>query len=111
VSLTNKQGNDIGSKQGELRIQLESTKHKIDEIKEKQSALLTEISEAPLQQMDMKSLEEEHKALQADKAGEIEYFQSLEERINEMKGVSDAVKCRCGLEYKVELGGEAMDLS
>ncbi|EEC83360.1 hypothetical protein OsI_28766 [Oryza sativa Indica Group] len=120
-------GNDIGSKQGELRIQLESTKHKIDEIKEKQSALLTEISEskqvieqeknaisgflAPLQQMDMKSLEEEHKALQADKAGEIEYFQSLEERINEMKGVSDAVKCRCGLEYKVELGGEAMDLS
>uniref|UniRef100_A0A0E0IA57 Uncharacterized protein n=1 Tax=Oryza nivara TaxID=4536 RepID=A0A0E0IA57_ORYNI len=66
---------------------------------------------APLQQMDMKSLEEEHKALQADKAGEIEYFQSLEERINEMKGVSDAVKCRCGLEYKVELGGEAMDLS
>lgn len=35
--------------------------------------------------MDMKSLEEEHKALQADKAGEIEYFQSLEERINEMK--------------------------
>uniref|UniRef100_A0A0E0LTQ0 Uncharacterized protein n=1 Tax=Oryza punctata TaxID=4537 RepID=A0A0E0LTQ0_ORYPU len=120
-------GNDIGSKQGELRIQLESTKHKIKEIKEKQSALLTEISEskqiieqekntisgflAPLQQMDMKSLEEEHKALQADKAGEIEYFQSLEERINEMKGVSDAVKCRCGLEYKVELGGEAMDLS
>uniref|UniRef100_A0A0E0ATW6 Uncharacterized protein n=1 Tax=Oryza glumipatula TaxID=40148 RepID=A0A0E0ATW6_9ORYZ len=104
-------GNDIGSKQGELRIQLESTKHKIDEIKEKQSALLTEISEAPLQQMDMKSLEEEHKALQADKAGEIEYFQSLEERTNEMKGVSDAVKCRCGLEYKVELGGEAMDLS
>lgn len=41
--------------------------------------------QAPLQQMDMKSLEEEHKALQADKAGEIEYFQSLEERINEMK--------------------------
>ncbi|KAF2919147.1 hypothetical protein DAI22_08g111500 [Oryza sativa Japonica Group] len=39
-------GNDIGSKQGELRIQLESTKHKIDEIKEKQSALLTEISES-----------------------------------------------------------------
>ncbi|KAF0900773.1 hypothetical protein E2562_035054 [Oryza meyeriana var. granulata] len=120
-------GNDMGSKQGELRIQLESTKLKIEEIKATQSALLLEINKskqtieqeknsisgfpAPLQQMDMKSLEAEHKALEADKAGEVEYFQSLEERINEMKGVSDAVKCLCGLEYKVELGGKAMDLS
>ncbi|KAF0900765.1 hypothetical protein E2562_035054 [Oryza meyeriana var. granulata] len=94
-------GNDMGSKQGELRIQLESTKLKIEEIKATQSALLLEINKskqtieqeknsisgfpAPLQQMDMKSLEAEHKALEADKAGEVEYFQSLEERINEMK--------------------------
>uniref|UniRef100_A0A0D9X6M3 Uncharacterized protein n=1 Tax=Leersia perrieri TaxID=77586 RepID=A0A0D9X6M3_9ORYZ len=120
-------GNVIGSKQGNLRIQLESTKLKIEEMKAKQSALLLEINKskqtieqekntsygfpAPLQQMDMKSLEEEHKALQADKAGEVEYFQSLVVSINEMKGASGGVKCRCGLEYKVELGDEAIDLS
>ncbi|KAF8740154.1 hypothetical protein HU200_013815 [Digitaria exilis] len=61
--------------------------------------------------MDMKSLGEEYKALQGDKAGEIEYFHSLEETIIGMKGVSKPVRCRCGLEYKVELAGEAMDLS
>ncbi|KAG8047055.1 hypothetical protein GUJ93_ZPchr0008g12182 [Zizania palustris] len=118
---------DAGRKQGELRIQLELTQLKIEEIKAKRSAFLSETNQikqtigqekstisgfpAPLQQMDMKSLEEEHKALQGDKAGEVEYFHSLEKRINEMKVVSDAVKCRCGLEYKVELGGQAMDLS
>ncbi|KAL5220535.1 hypothetical protein ABZP36_025248 [Zizania latifolia] len=120
-------GDDVRRKQGELRIQLESTQLKIEEIKAKRSAFLLEINKikqiigqekstisgfpAPLQQMDMKSLEEEHKALQGDKAGEVEYFSSLEKRINEMKVVSDPVKCRCGLEYKVELGGQAMDLS
>ncbi|XP_015696135.1 uncharacterized protein LOC102719788 isoform X2 [Oryza brachyantha] len=113
-------GNDIGNKQGEVRIQLESTKLKVEEIKAKQSALLLEINNskqtieqekntisgfpAPLQQMDIKSLEEERKALQADKDGEVEFFHSLE-------AVSAAVKCRCGLEYKVELGSKAMDLS
>nr|CAB3480685.1 unnamed protein product [Digitaria exilis] len=66
---------------------------------------------AALLQMDMKSLGEEYKALQGDKAGEIEYFHSLEETIIGMKGVSEPVRCRCGLEYKVELAGEAMDLS
>nr|CAB3482681.1 unnamed protein product [Digitaria exilis] len=66
---------------------------------------------AALLQMDMKSLGEEYKALQGDKAGEIEYFHSLEETIIGMKGVSKPVRCRCGLEYKVELAGEAMDLS
>jgi hypothetical protein len=35
--------------------------------------------------MDMKSLEEEYKALQDDKSGEVEYFQTLDETINGMK--------------------------
>jgi hypothetical protein len=96
--------------------------------------------------MDMESLEEEYKALQGDKDGEIEYFHSLEETISGMKvlcrycsvwccnlyksnyqmfgllttrphktmsvqGISEPVKCCCGLEYEVELGGKTMDLS
>ncbi|ONM01138.1 hypothetical protein ZEAMMB73_Zm00001d030587 [Zea mays] len=66
---------------------------------------------AALQQMDMKSLEEEYKALQGDKSGEVEYFQSLDETINGMKGILDPVKCQCGLEYNLKLDGEAMDIS
>lgn len=109
---------DVGSKQ------LELGQLKIEDIKEKRSRLLLEISEnkqileqdrnitasfpAAVHQMDMKSLEEEYKALQCDRAGEVEYLQSLEERINGMKGVSDPIKCCCGLEYTVELGGETM---
>ena len=34
---------------------------------------------------DMKSLEEEYKAMQGDKSGEVEYFQTLDETINGMK--------------------------
>lgn len=127
LPLTNKQESDVRSKLGELRIQLESGQLRIGNIKAKKSGLLLEINKskeileqekniiagfpAALQQMDMKSLKEEYKALQGDKAEEVEYFQSLEERINEMKEVSDPVKCHCGLEYKVELGVEAMDIS
>lgn len=112
---------DVGSKQ------LESAQLKIEDIKAKRSLLLVEISEgkqileqdrnitasfpAAVQQMDMKSLEEEYKALQSDRAGEAGYLQSLEERINEMKGVSDPIKCCCGLEYTVELGGETICVS
>jgi len=112
---------DVGSKQ------LELAQLKIEDIKEKRSRLLVEISEnkqvleqdrnitasfpAAVQQMDMKSLEEEYKALQCDRAGEVEYLQFLEERINGMKGVSDPVKCCCGVEYTVELGGETMCVS
>ena len=97
---------------------------KLLDIKAKGSQLLLEISEckqtleqesdvtasfpAAVQEMDKKSLEEGYKALQGDGAAEAEYFQSLEERIIKMKGVSDPIKCCCGLEYNVELGGESM---
>ncbi|XP_048543546.1 uncharacterized protein LOC125522538 isoform X3 [Triticum urartu] len=97
---------------------------KLLDIKAKGSQLLLEISEckqtleqesnitarfpAAVQEMDIKSLEEEYKGLQGDGAGEAEYFQSLEEQIIKMKGVSDPIKCCCGLEYNVELGGESM---
>ncbi|CAL5011681.1 unnamed protein product [Urochloa decumbens] len=122
-----KLGSDVGNKHKELYTRLESAQLKIEDINSKRSTLLSEISKvkmileqekniiagfpAALQQMDMNSLEEEYKALQGDKAGEIEYLHSLEETISGMKGISEPVKCCCGLEYKVELGGEAMDLS
>ncbi|XP_034600104.1 uncharacterized protein [Setaria viridis] len=98
----------------ELFTQLEAAQLKIEDINSKRSRLLSEISKvkqileqeknifagfpAALQQMDMKSLEEEYKALQGDKAVEIEYFHSLEETISGMKGISEPVKCCCGLE-------------
>jgi len=118
---------DPPNKHGKLYTQLVSAQLKIQDIKSQRSALLLEISKikqileqekniiagfpAALKQMGMKSLEEEYKALQGDKSGEVEYFQSLDETINVMKGVSDPVKCRCGLEYDVKLVGEAMDIS
>ncbi|CAO2175825.1 unnamed protein product [Urochloa humidicola] len=113
----------------QLYTRLESAELKIEDINSKRSTLLSEINQVKqileqeknifsgfpgaLQQMDMNSLEEEYKALQGDKAGEIEYLHFVEETIGGMNhiGVSEPVKCCCGLEYKVELGGEAMDLS
>ncbi|GJN16516.1 hypothetical protein PR202_gb03515 [Eleusine coracana subsp. coracana] len=122
-----KLGGDVVNKKGELNFQMESAQLKIEGIKSKRSALLSDINKskqileqeksviagfpAALQQMAMKSLEEEYKALQGDKAEEIQYFQSLDETIKGMKSISDLVKCPCGLEYKVELGREAMDIS
>ncbi|CAO2163722.1 unnamed protein product [Urochloa humidicola] len=122
-----KLGSDVGNKHRQLYTRLESAELKIEDINSKRSTLLSEINQVKqileqeknifsgfpgaLQQMDMNSLEEEYKALQGDKAGEIEYLHSVEETIGGMKGVSEPVKCCCGLEYKVELGGEAMDLS
>jgi len=118
---------DKFNKPGKLYTQLVSAQLKIQDIKSQRSALLLEISRikqileqekniipgfpAALQQMDMKSLEEEYKALQGDKSGEVEYFQSLDETINGMKGILDPVKCQCGLEYNLKLDGEAMDIS
>ncbi|CAD6336706.1 unnamed protein product [Miscanthus lutarioriparius] len=111
ASKTSLKESDPRNKHRKLYTQLVSAQLKIQDIKSQRSALLLEISKAALQQMDMKSLEEEYKALQGDKSGEVEYFQTLDETINGMKGISDPVKCRCGLEYNVKLVGEAMDIS
>ncbi|XP_072963490.1 uncharacterized protein [Typha angustifolia] len=60
---------------------------------------------------DLKALEEEHKALLSDKAGEAEYYQSLQNRVNEIKSISDTIKCQCGFEYKVQFIEEAKNCS
>ncbi|WOK99811.1 switch-associated protein 70 isoform X1 [Canna indica] len=100
---------------------LDSAKTKIDELKAKMSEivedrvkskkLLEELNNkllaAPqeLREMDFKVLEEEQSSLMVDKAGEQEYLQSLEQRINQLKNISYVINCQCGKEYKVELGG------
>lgn len=53
--------------------------------------------------MDINGLEEEHKALLSDKAGESEYLQSLQHQILKLKGITHTVHCECGVQYKVEM--------
>ncbi|XP_058200645.1 uncharacterized protein LOC131315551 isoform X2 [Rhododendron vialii] len=53
--------------------------------------------------MNIKTLEEEHQALLADRAGETEYLHSLQQQFEKLKGISQVVKCCCGGEYKVEV--------
>lgn len=54
-------------------------------------------------EMDIKTLEEEYTALLSDRAGEIEYLQSLQKQIKQLKDISHMVKCACGVEYKVAM--------
>ncbi|CAN6445631.1 unnamed protein product [Victoria cruziana] len=56
-----------------------------------------------LKALETGDLEEEIKALTCDKAGEMEYLQSLHDRIRQLKGISEMVKCQCGEEYMVEM--------
>ncbi|KAJ8635785.1 hypothetical protein MRB53_010052 [Persea americana] len=103
----------------DLETQLESAKAKHEEITAKKSKLALENSKikqnikqlksrfddfpAELKVMDINALEEEQKALLSDKAGEMEYLQSLQERTEQIKVISEVVKCRCGREYVVEM--------
>lgn len=41
--------------------------------------------QSALMEMDVKALENEYRSLKADKAGELEYSQSLEARIDQLK--------------------------
>ncbi|CAN6445632.1 unnamed protein product [Victoria cruziana] len=59
--------------------------------------------EPTLKALETGDLEEEIKALTCDKAGEMEYLQSLHDRIRQLKGISEMVKCQCGEEYMVEM--------
>ncbi|KAB5529804.1 hypothetical protein DKX38_019885 [Salix brachista] len=54
-----------------------------------------------LLEMDIKTLEVEYEALLSDKAGEIDYLQSLQKQIKQFKDISHTIKCACGVEYKV----------
>ncbi|XP_020519464.1 uncharacterized protein LOC18428537 isoform X2 [Amborella trichopoda] len=86
-----------------LMTKIELAKAELQELTEQKSKLASQNSEPELKAMDISALEEEHKALISDKAGEISYLQSLQERIEQLKGISQSVKCACGEEYKVEI--------
>lgn len=106
-----------------LMTELESAKNKLQEVEAKKSEINITSSKSkqlieqvkhqiegvppPLKEMDENALEEEYKALLADKTGEMEYLHSLENQINQLEGISQAVTCQCGEEYKVELMGKA----
>ncbi|KAJ7949937.1 Tropomyosin [Quillaja saponaria] len=112
--------NLVNDAKNSLMIKLESAKAKLDEILLLKSKLLLENSKmkqiieevncrrndfkVELKAMDLKTLEEEYNALLLDRDGEAEYLQSLLEQINKLKGISDVVKCACGVQYKVEVG-------
>ncbi|KAL5538978.1 hypothetical protein UlMin_043316 [Ulmus minor] len=100
-----------------LMAKLDSAQARLHEISEKKSTLVIEnkkMKEAleqveyrmndfkpELREMDIKTLEEECNALLADKSGETEYLQSLQDQVEKLKGISHAVKCACGEEYRL----------
>ncbi|XP_058115309.1 MAR-binding filament-like protein 1 isoform X2 [Magnolia sinica] len=86
------------AKKSKYQLENSETKHITEQLKRRLNEFPPE-----LKAMDIEALEEEHKALLSDKAGEVEYLQSLQERIEQIKGISQAVKCRCGQEYTVEM--------
>ncbi|XP_077222685.1 tropomyosin isoform X2 [Tasmannia lanceolata] len=109
------QGVETNEKYKDLMTRLEPAKAKLEDITTKTSKLATENSEKKeiieqfklrlhnfppeLKAMDIEALEEEHKALLSDKAGEMEYLLSLLERIEQIK----VINCRCGKKYTVQL--------
>lgn len=109
-------GNDA---EKNLIAKLDSAKSKLVEIAQMKSKLVTENNKmkqsieqlkcsakdfkTELFEMDIKTLEEEYKALLSDRAGEIEYLQSLQKQIKQLKDISHMVKCACGVEYKVAM--------
>ncbi|XP_050254313.1 uncharacterized protein LOC126700281 isoform X2 [Quercus robur] len=109
---------NLGSEaKNNLMAKLDAAKATLDEISQMKSKLVMENSkmkqlleqvkfkandfEPELRTMDIKTLEEEHNALLSDKAGVIEYLQTLPSQIETLKGISHIITCACGKEYKV----------
>ncbi|XP_078171227.1 tropomyosin isoform X2 [Carex rostrata] len=86
-----------------FKLQMELTKQKMEALEAKRSALVSETLQHNLAEMELNALEEEQRALSSDKAGEVEYIQSLQDRINVLKEVSCGVTCNCGVHYEVSL--------
>ncbi|XP_057973045.1 uncharacterized protein LOC131161352 [Malania oleifera] len=109
-----------GDEAKNLMIKLESAKDKLEKIALMKPGLVMENSKMKesieqlkchmndlkpeLRVMDISILEEEHRALLSDKAGEIEYLQSLQEQIEKLKGISHTIGCSCGVKYRVQVG-------
>ncbi|XP_074371735.1 uncharacterized protein LOC141712628 isoform X2 [Apium graveolens] len=111
---------DMDSTQKNLMEDIDAAKAKFDSLTQMKCKLVSESSKVnqsielvksrikeykpELNEMDKKSLQEEIEALLSDKAGENEYLQSLQRQVEMLKGISNMVRCVCGMEYKVEIG-------
>ncbi|XP_065880651.1 uncharacterized protein [Euphorbia lathyris] len=100
VDSAKKKLNEVTEMNSQLAEENSKVKHLIQEVRCKAKAFMAE-----LLAMNIKSLEEEYEALLSDKAQVLEYLQLLQSQIEELKGISDMIKCACGKEYKI-----AMDL-
>ncbi|KAK9111855.1 hypothetical protein Scep_019374 [Stephania cephalantha] len=89
---------EIAENKSKLEVEINKMKQTIDQ-------LLSQLDGFPLElkAMDIKSMEEEQKALLSDKAGETEYLQTLWRQIEQLKGISHVVKCTCGEEYTISM--------
>ncbi|CAN0891023.1 hypothetical protein LINGRAHAP2_LOCUS16777 [Linum grandiflorum] len=88
--------NDITRMKNKLITKNTKMQQSIDELLSRVNETMPE-----LMKMDMKNLEEEYNGFLSDKAGEMDYIQSLVKQIKKLKAVADSVKCICGSEYKV----------
>ncbi|KAG6500649.1 hypothetical protein ZIOFF_040497 [Zingiber officinale] len=101
---------DLDLKSAKMKLdELEIKKLQIIEDRVKTQQLLEQMNSkmqstpSALMEMAVKALENEYSSVKADKAGELEYLQSLEARIDQLKNLSYIINCQCGNEYKVEL--------
>ncbi|KAL1346711.1 hypothetical protein AAHE18_08G206200 [Arachis hypogaea] len=80
---------------------LDSAKGRLNEILNLKSKMLMENNKLELKAADITVLQEEYNALMSDKAGEIEYLQSLGKQVDKLKEIHHVVKCACGEEFTV----------
>ncbi|KAL4559637.1 hypothetical protein LXL04_031780 [Taraxacum kok-saghyz] len=91
-------------KLAQMRSELALEHHKVKQSLEKLKGRMDNFK-PELRGMTSEALEEELQALNSDKCVEIEYLESMQNQIDTIKGISHVVKCGCGEEYKVEVGG------
>ncbi|XWS22016.1 hypothetical protein CRYUN_Cryun30bG0107500 [Craigia yunnanensis] len=100
----------------DLIVQLDLAKAKLDGIAQMKAKLVienTKIKESieqakcrannfkpELLEISIMTLEEEYKALLSDKDGETEYLCSLQDQVEQIKGIFHVTKCACGEEYR-----------
>ncbi|XVF63479.1 hypothetical protein PTKIN_Ptkin09bG0089900 [Pterospermum kingtungense] len=103
----------------DLIVQLDLAKAKLDGIAQRKAMLVTDTGKikesieqakcrashfkAEVLEISTMTLEEEYKVLLSDKDGETEYLCSLQDQVEQIKGISHVIKCACGEEYRLNL--------
>ncbi|XVF29788.1 hypothetical protein REPUB_Repub16aG0001300 [Reevesia pubescens] len=103
----------------DLIVKLDLAKAKLDGIAQMKAKLVTDngkikesIEQAKsranhfkpdLLEMSIMTLEEEYKALLSDKDGETEYLCTLQDQVEQIKGISHVITCACGEEFRLNL--------